>query len=114
MAECRNGRRGLQRPGRAQRNFTDGDSRVLQTGDGYKQGYNGQVAVDGHRQIVIACRLTTNGADDGAPLPPIDDTRRLCGRKPRELPGGSASRWTAQATATRSRRCCGGVAAPWW
>jgi transposase len=69
-------------PDKAQRNFTDPDSRVLKTRDGFVQGYNGQIAVDGHRQVITAQRLTTNGADYGALAPLVDDTIRLCGRKP--------------------------------
>jgi transposase len=72
-------------PDRAQRNFTDPDSRVLKTRDGFVQGYNGQIAVDGHRQIITAQRLTTNGADYAAPAPLSDDTIRRCGRKPKEV-----------------------------
>ena len=70
-------------PDRAQRNFTDPDSRILKTRDGFVQGYNGQIAVDRHRQIITAQRLTTNGADHGALVPLVDDTARSCGRKPR-------------------------------
>ena len=33
--------------GKAQRNFTDPESRILKTKDGYIQGYNAQAAVDG-------------------------------------------------------------------
>ncbi|MGH6716273.1 MAG: IS5/IS1182 family transposase, partial [Bradyrhizobium sp.] len=32
--------------GKAQRNFTDPESRILKTKDGYIQGYNAQAAVD--------------------------------------------------------------------
>jgi transposase len=70
-------------PDQAQRNFTDPDSRILVTRDGFVQGYNGQIAVDGHRQIITAHRLTTNGADYGALAPLVDDTIRRCGRRPR-------------------------------
>jgi Transposase DDE domain len=69
-------------PDQAQRNFTDPDSRILATRDGFVQGYNGQIAVDGHRQIITAQRLTTNGADFGALASLVDDTIRLCRRKP--------------------------------
>jgi transposase len=72
-------------PAKAQRNFTDPDSRVLKTRDGFVQGYNGQIAVDGHRQIITAQRLTTNGADYGALAPLVDDTIRQCGRKPKAV-----------------------------
>jgi hypothetical protein len=36
-----------------QRNFTDPDSRVLLTKDGFIQGYNAQAAVDGAKQMVL-------------------------------------------------------------
>jgi transposase len=72
-------------PDKAQRNFTDPDSRVLKTRDGFVPGYNGQIAVDGHRQIITAQRLTANGADYGALTPLVDDTIRLCKRKPKAV-----------------------------
>ena len=70
---------------KAQRNFTDPDSRILKTRDGFVQGYNGQIAVDSHRQVITAHRLTTNGADYAALAPLVDDTVRHCRRKPREV-----------------------------
>jgi transposase len=72
-------------PERAQRNFTDPDSRIMKTRDGFVQGYNAQAAVDGHRQIITACRLTTNGADHGGLVPLVEATRRRLGRAPRQL-----------------------------
>ena len=72
-------------PGRAQRNFTAPDSRILATRDGFVQGDNGQIAVDGHRQIITAHRLTTNAADDGALVPLVDATTAALGRPPREV-----------------------------
>jgi transposase len=71
-------------PDRAQRNFTDPDSRILKTREGFVQGYNAQIAVDSHRQVITAQRLTTNGADYAALAPLIDDTVRHLGAKPRE------------------------------
>ena len=44
-------------PDRAQRNFTDPDSRILPTRDGFVQGYNGQIAVDAAHQVIVAHRL---------------------------------------------------------
>ena len=72
-------------PERAQRNFTDPDSRVLKTKDGFVQGYNGQIAVDGAHQIITACRLTTNGADQAGLVPLLDATEAVLGRQPREV-----------------------------
>ncbi len=74
-------------PEGAQRNFTDPDSRLLKTRDGFIQGYNGQLAVDGHRQVITACRLTTNAADHGGLVPLTEATARALGRAPREVSG---------------------------
>jgi hypothetical protein len=72
-------------PDKAQRNFTDPDSRILKTREGFVQGYNAQVAVDGHRQVIVARRLTANAADYAGLVPLVDQARRLCRRKPRAL-----------------------------
>jgi transposase len=72
-------------PDRAQRNFTDPDSRVLKTREGFIQGYNGQLAVDSAHQIITAHRLTTNGSDQDALVALLEATTAALGRKPREL-----------------------------
>src|SRR5258708_1718797 len=55
---------------KAQRNFTDPESRILKTKDGYIQGYNAQAAVDAQAQIIVAHTLTNNGGDQ-APFAPL-------------------------------------------
>jgi hypothetical protein len=72
-------------PERAQRNFTDPDSRVLKARDGFVQGYNGQLAVDAGHQIIVAQRLTTHGSDQAGLVPLVDATVAALGRKPREV-----------------------------
>jgi transposase len=72
-------------PARAQRNFTDPDSRVLKTRDGFVQGYNGQLAVDTAQQIIVAQRLTTNGSDQAGLVPLLEATQAALGRTPREV-----------------------------
>jgi transposase len=72
-------------PQRAQRNFTDPDSRILKTRDGFIQGYNGQLAVDAGHQIIVAQRLTTHGSDQAGLVPLVDAARAALGRKPREV-----------------------------
>jgi len=44
-------------PPKAQRNFTDPESRILKTGDGFVQGYNCQAAVDASSQVIVARRV---------------------------------------------------------
>ena len=86
-------------PARAQRNFTDPDSRVLKTRDGFVQGYNGQLAVDSAHQIIVAQRLTTNGSDQDGLVPLLEATTAVLGRKPRELAGTQdRPRWSVRSS----------------
>lgn len=71
----------------AQRNFTDGDSRIMKRGSEYLQGYNGQAAVDEAHQIIVGQGLS-NQAPDVEHLPPmLDEIERNCGRLPARLTG---------------------------
>jgi Transposase DDE domain len=76
-------------PDKAQRNFTDPDSHIQPTRDGFIAGYNGQIAVDAAHQVIVAQRLPTNPADYAALVPLVDQTRANLGRKPREVSGDS-------------------------
>jgi len=69
---------------KAQRNFTDTESRILKTKDGYIQGYNAQAAVDGEAQIIVAHSLTQSTSDQDQLVPLIDGIEANLGRKPKE------------------------------
>jgi transposase len=87
---------GRSRPGRkpkplsempddkAQRNFTDPDSRVLLTKDGFVQGYNAQAAVDGHAQIIVAQGLTNSMSDQRQLAPLLAQIKTTFKRSPAE------------------------------
>ena len=49
--------------GKAQRNFTDGDSRIMVSGTAIVQGYTTQIAVDAQHQVIVATDLTNQAAD---------------------------------------------------
>ena len=70
---------------KAQRNFTDPDSRVLMTKDGFIQGYNAQAAVDGGCQIIVAHGLTQSMSDCPQLVPLIDRVHANLDRKPKEV-----------------------------
>lgn len=53
---------GLPTP-KAQRNFTDADSRIMKAGRDFIQGYNAQAAVDAQCQIIVAQTLTNQPPD---------------------------------------------------
>jgi hypothetical protein len=73
-----------EREAKAQRNFTDPDSRILLAKDGYVQGYNAQVAVDETAQIIVAHELTSSMSDQGQFVPLIDGIEKSLGRKPKK------------------------------
>lgn len=70
--------------GKAQRNFTDPESRILKTKDGYIQGYNAQAAVDAEAQIIVAHGLTHSMSDQDQLVPLIDAIEENLGRRPKE------------------------------
>jgi hypothetical protein len=70
--------------GKMQRNFTDPESRILLTKDGYIQGYNAQAAVDAKAQIIVAHTLTQSASDQDQLVPLMDGIKDNLGRKPKE------------------------------
>jgi hypothetical protein len=70
--------------GKTQRNFTDPESRVLLTKDGYIQGYNAQAAVDAEAQIIVAHGLTQSMSDQDQLVALVDGINKNLGRKPKE------------------------------
>jgi len=67
---------------RAQDNFTDPDSRIMKTGDGFQQCYNAQAAVDEGSQLIVATALTNGAADNGQLLPLVAAVQRTTGALP--------------------------------
>jgi len=70
---------------KAQRNFTDSESRIMKGRDGFIQAYNAQAAVDADAQIIVAHRLTNNGSDQDALLPLLDAVAETTGEMPNEV-----------------------------
>ena len=69
----------------AQLNFTDVDSKILKTSDGFLQGYNGQAAVDSHAQIIVGHALTNEQNDSQQLVPMTRQIRERLGRNPDEI-----------------------------
>jgi transposase len=70
---------------KAQRNFTDPDSRIMKTSNGFEQAFNGQAAVDADSQVIVAEGLTNAGNDKQQLVPMLDEIERNMGRLPGEL-----------------------------
>lgn len=59
-----NGRDPFTPKPKAQRNFTDPESKIMKTSDGaYQQCYNGQAVVDATAQVIVACDLSDEAPD---------------------------------------------------
>lgn len=76
---------------RAQRNFTDPESKIMKTADGaFHQCYNGQAVVDSQAQVIVACSLS-NAAPDAQQLEPaLDRLVENLAAIDAELPGAAA------------------------
>jgi transposase InsO family protein len=76
-------------------NFTDDESRIMPSKDGFVQAYNAQAAVDSYRQIIVACAVTDASNDIRQLQPMLDQVRQAAGRLPDEY---SADRgyWSAE------------------
>jgi len=70
---------------RAQHNFTDPDSRIMKTRDGFIQGYNAQAAVDADHQVIVAQGLTNLASDTHQLEPMLKQVWLNTGRQAREL-----------------------------
>jgi len=68
-----------------QKNFTDSESRMMKTRDGFIQGYNGQAAVDAHSQVIVAQQLNNNGSDMHQLISMLDQIREQNGRQAKEV-----------------------------
>ena len=71
-------------PEKAQRNFTDPESRIQKTPDGFIQGYNPQLAVDEKAQVIVACEVTT-GPDVNQMVPLVEQIEANLGEAPEAI-----------------------------
>ena len=76
-------------PDKAQRNFTDPESRIMKTANGFEQAYNAQAAVDADSQVIVAASLTNAGTDQQQVTPMAAQIEANTGRRPQELSADS-------------------------
>lgn len=70
---------------KAQENFTDPESKILKTGDGYVQGYNAQAAVNAEDQVIVAADVVARQNDADQLVPMLDQIEANTGALPREM-----------------------------
>jgi transposase len=74
-----------QAAAKAQRNFTDPDSRIMKVAGGFEQAYNAQAAVDAESQVIVAQQLTNQGTDAQQLLPMLTQIKANTGRQAAEV-----------------------------
>ena len=72
---------------KAQRNFTDPDSRIMPSPGGrdFQQAYNCQAVVDNAHQVIVAARATNQPSDKGQAVSMLEETLGNVGATPREV-----------------------------
>lgn len=70
---------------KAQANFTDPDSRLMHTPDGFQQCYNAQAAVDAESQVIVACEVSQAPPDVQRLRPMLAEIIKQNRRVPVEL-----------------------------
>jgi len=71
--------------GKAQRSFTDPDSRIMPDGSrkgSFLQGYNAQAAVDAEAQVIVAAEVIQETTDNHQLAPMLEQVERNVGAKP--------------------------------
>jgi transposase len=95
---------------KAQRNFTDPESRVMPTKSGFIQGYNAQAAVDGAHQIIVAQTLTNSSSDQAQLAPLLDGIKANLRMNPDEVSADAGYCSAANLRTLIRRRIAGYVA----
>jgi len=71
---------------KAQRNFTDPDSKIMLTGDGaFHQCYNAQAVVDSDHQVIVATDVNANASDIANLIPMTEQTLTNTGQIPDQI-----------------------------
>jgi len=68
---------------KAQRNFTDAESRIMKTNGGFEQGYNAQAVVDEEYQIIVAQGVSNQSPDAQHFIPMLDRVVENLGAPPK-------------------------------
>jgi myosin heavy subunit len=75
---------GLPKP-KAQRNFTDPESRIMVKDGAFVQSYNAQIVVDGESQLIVAHGVSNQAPDAEYLIPMVERTVEVCGKAPEAL-----------------------------
>ena len=95
---------------KAQSNFTDPESSIMNTAEGYQQCYNGQLAVDRDFQIIVENKLTANGSDNGELLDVLAGVESNLDKRPEAVLADAGYRDESRFQALEQRHINGYIA----
>jgi transposase len=95
---------------KAQKNFTDPESRIMKSKEGFVQAFNAQAAVDAEAQIIVAQAVTQDANDKRQLAPMTDAIETNLGRKPAQLSADSGYCSDANIEALETRGIDGYIA----
>ena len=95
---------------KAQKNFTDPESRIMKSKDGFVQAFNAQAAVDAEAQVIVAQGVTQDANDRRQLVPMTDAIQTNLGRKPEQLSADSGYCSDANIEALETRGIDGYIA----
>lgn len=97
-------------PDKKQENFTDPESRIMKTANGFQQCYNAQAAVDDESLLIVAVEVTNNAGDVGRLVPMLDAVEATVGEQPERILADAGYRSEANLLALEARGIDGYVA----
>jgi transposase len=74
-----------QPQGKDQYNFSDPESRIMKSNEGFVQAYNAQLAVAGELQWIVGQAVTQAGNDKQQLQPMVETIEKQAGQRPREI-----------------------------
>lgn len=71
--------------GKAQYNFTDPESRIMKSNEGFVQAYNAQIAVEPEFQLIVGQAVTQAPNDKEQVVPMVETIEAQSGQRPEEI-----------------------------
>ena len=97
-------------PDKKQENFTDPESRIMKTANGFQQCYNAQAAIDDESLLIVAVEVTNNAGDVGRLVPMLDVVEATVGEQPERVLADAGYRSEANLLTLEARGIDGYVA----
>jgi transposase len=95
---------------KVQRNFTDPESHIMKSSQGFVQAYNAQAAVDVDRQVIVAQSVVNTGSDAHQMIPLLQQIRSNLRQQAKEISADSGYCSELNLKALAKRRIRGYIA----